>query len=227
MTPHDQSPSLIKDIRNHRGQLQYLSNLSQIKRRLKHIDATWTESFDDFQTEALCLQIRMIVELISFGLLALHEQTYRQFRALENKSAEDDWNSREITYLISKINPSLTFIPIDPNFKLMPDGTKHHQDRPKNETYRLNNLNKIYERCGKILHVPNHLKKTTTIETFHKEIPSIVKKLRLSLQDHVVLTNHISEQEATALIFSLGSLEQAPYCTNAQSTGNFYKKTKF
>lgn len=139
----------------------------------------------------------MIVELISFGLLALHEQTYRQFRALENKSAEDDWNSREITNLMSKINPSLTFIPIDPDFQLMPDGSKHHQDRPRKETCRLDNLNKLYARCGRILHVPNHLKKSTTVETFHAGIPSIVKKLRLSLQDHVVLTNHDSEQEAT------------------------------
>jgi hypothetical protein len=222
MTSHDQTPSLIKDIRNHRGQLQYLSNLSQIKRRLEHIEATWTGSFDNFQTEALSLQIRMIVELISFGLLALHEQTYRQFRALENKSAEDDWNSREITNLISKINPSLTFIPIDPDFQLMPDGSKHHQDRPRKETYRLDNLNKLYARCGRILHVPNHLKKSTTVETFHAEIPSIVKKLRLSLQDHVVLTNHDSEQEATALIFSLGLPSEKPRCVNAQSKGNFY-----
>lgn len=224
MAPTDQTTSLIKDIRNHRGQLQYLSNLAQIKRRLTHIEATWTKSFDDFQTEALGLQVRMIVELISFGLLALHEQTYRQIRALENNSAEDDWNSREITNLILKINPSLTFIPINPNPKVMPDGSKHHEDRPRNETYRLKNLLKIYTRCGSILHVPNHLKKTTTLVTFHKEIPSIVKKLRLSLQDHVVLTNHYNEQEATALIFSLGSQEQDPYCTNAQAAGVFHEK---
>ncbi|MEN9657349.1 MAG: hypothetical protein RL571_814 [Pseudomonadota bacterium] len=212
---------MIDDIRNILNLNIYLEQLEEIKIRLAYISAYSNESKDRFVIESHALQIRKLTELVSFSLLAIHKTKYKVFRSNAGKDFRNDWNGRDIITNILLLNPDMFFKPSEKGFSLQRDGTKQIQLKPENQCYTLKLLAKLYDRCGGVLHIENPWKKSTKVDQFHADLPSIISKLNNTLQDHIVLVNHWNQSESTAIVFSLNENDIKPTYVLAQASGNF------
>ncbi|WP_133408053.1 hypothetical protein [Parashewanella tropica] len=212
---------MIEDIRNCQNLKIYLEQLEEIKSRLAYISAYKNEGKDRFVIESHALQIRKLVELVSFSLMAIHKSKYQSFRINVGKDYKNDWNGRDIITNILKLNPDMFFKPSEKKFSIQCDGTKLIQLKPETQCYTLKRLVKLYDRCGGILHIENPWKKSTKIEQFHAELPSIIVKLNNTLQDHVILVNHWDQNQSTVIVFTLNEQNISPTYALAEASGNF------
>lgn len=212
---------MIDDIRNSNNLKIYLEQLEEIKIRLAYICAYSNDSKDRFIIESHALQVRKLIELVSFSLMAIHKTKYKDFRNSIGKDFRDDWNGKDIITNILSLNPDMFFKPSEKGFSLQSDGTKQIQLKHETQCYTLKRLVKLYQRCGGVLHIENPWKKSTKVDQFHMELPSIISKLKNTLQDHIVLVNHWDQSESTAIVFSLNEPNTNPTYALAQASGNF------
>ncbi len=212
---------MIEDIRSSKNLKVYLEQLEEVKARLAFIAAYSNEQKDRFLIESHALQIRKLIELMAFSLMAIHRNKYEEYRGNVGKDYKNDWNGRDIITSILSLNPDMFFRASAKSASLQEDGTKQVQLRPETDCYTLKRLAKLYDRCGGILHVENPWKSSSKIEQFHNELPSIIKKLTNTLQDHIVLVNHWDQEESTALLFTLSGQDEKPTYALAQASGNF------
>lgn len=212
---------MIEDIRNSKNLKVYLNQLEEVKARLSFVKAYSNEEKDRFLIELHALQLRKIIELVAFSLMAIHKVKYKEYRESASKDFKNDWNGRDIITSIMALNPDMFFRASEKEFSLQNDGTKQIQLKPEKDCYTLKLLAKLYDRCGGILHVENPWKQSTKVDQFHKELPSIIRRLSSTLQDHVVLVNHWNSNESTAVIFTLGGKDEKPTYALAQAPGNF------
>ncbi len=212
---------MIEDIRNSKNLKVYLEQLEEVKARLSFVAAYSNEERDRFVIESHALQIRKLIELIAFSLIAIHRVKYKEYREKVGKDFMNDWNGRDIITNIMSLNPDMFFRASEKGFNLQNDGTKQIQLKPESHCYTLKRLAKLHSRCGGILHVENPWKQSSKVEQFHYELPSIIRKLSNTFQDHVVLVNHWDNNESTALLFTLGSKDETPIYALSQAPGNF------
>jgi hypothetical protein len=212
---------MIEDIRNSNNLKIYLEQLEEVKARLSFVAAYSNEEQDRFLIESHALQIRKLIELIAFSLMAIHRVKYKEYREKSGKDFKNDWNGRDIITNIMSLNPDMFFRASEKGCNLQNDGTKQVQLKSEKDCYTLKRLAKLYNRCGGILHIENPWKQSSKIEQFHNELPSIVRKLSSTLQDHVVLVNHWNNNESTALLFTLGCKDEKPTYALSQAPGNF------
>lgn len=212
---------MIEDIRNSKNLKVYLEQLEEVKARLSFVAAYSNEERDRFVIESHALQIRKLIELIAFSLVAIHRVKYKEYREKAGKDFKNDWNGRDIITNIMSLNPDMFFKASEKGFNLQNDGTKQIQLKPEKDCYTLKRLAKLHSRCGGILHVENPWKLSSKVEQFHNELPSIIRKLCNTLQDHVVLVNHWDNNESTALLFTLGGEDETPTYALSQAQGNF------
>jgi hypothetical protein len=212
---------MIDDIRNSKNLKIYLEQLDEIKARLEHIASYINEDKDRFLIESHALQVRKIIELVAFSLLAIHSTKYKDFRAKAGKDFTNDWNGRDIITDVLKLNPDMFFRATYKGFTKQQDGIKQIKLREESECYTLKRLAKLYDRCGGVLHVSNPWKNSNKIELFHNELPSIIKKLEFTLSDHVVLVNHWQSEESTVVVFTLSGPDGKPTYALAHAPGNF------
>jgi hypothetical protein len=212
---------MIDDIRDSKNLKIYLEQLGEIKIRLEHIANYINEDKDRFVIEFHALQVRKIIELVAFSLLAIHSTNYKDFRAKVGIDFTNDWNGRDIITNVLKLNPDMFFRAVYNGFTKQQDGTKQLKLREESECYTLKRLVKLYDRCGGILHVSNPWNNSNKIESFHNELPSIIKKLESTLSDHVVLVNHWKCGESTVVVFTLSGTDGKPSYSLAAAPGNF------
>lgn len=212
---------MIEDIRNSNNLKVYLEQLEEVKARLSFVAAYSNKEQNRFVIESHALQIRKLIELMAFSLIAIHRVKYKEYREKSGKDFTNDWNGRDIITNIMSLNPDMFFRASEKGFKLQNDGTKQVQFKPEEDCYTLKRLAKLHTRCGGILHIENPWKQSSKIEQFHNELPSIIRKLSNTLQDHVVLVNHWDNNESTALLFTLGSKDETPTYVLSQAPGNF------
>ena len=212
---------MIEDIRNNRNLKVYLEQLEEVKARLAFVEAYSNEPKDRFVIESHTLQIRKLIELMAFSLMAIHRTKYQEYRGNVGKDYKNDWNGRDILTSILSLNPDMFFRASEKGGSLQKDGAKQVQLKLETECYTLKRLAKLYDRCGGILHVENPWKKSSKVEQFHNELPSIIQKLTNTFQDHVVLVNHWSQEESTVLLFTLSGKGEKPTYAVAQAPGNF------
>jgi hypothetical protein len=187
---------MIEDIRNSKNLKVYLEQLEEVKARLSFVAVYSNEERDRFVIESHALQIRKLIELIAFSLIAIHRVKYKEYREKVGKDFKNDWNGRDIITNIMSLNPDMFFRASEKDFNLQNDGTKQ-------------------------VHVESPWKQSSKVEQFHNELPSIIRKLSNTLQDHVVLVNHWDNNESTALLFTLGSKDETPTYALSQAQGNF------
>ena len=191
----------LSDSRDQKNLERYLLQMTELKSRLGFISTYENKIKDRFVVEMTALQIRKIIELIAFSLISIHHETYKKYRANVGEDFINDWNGRDIINNLLKLNPDFLFKPILKEVLVQPDGTKDLQLQNEKECYTLKRLSKLYDRCGGILHVMNPWKNCNKVESFHGELKSIIKKLNATFEDHVILINHWSQNQSTAVIF--------------------------
>ncbi|RYY01350.1 MAG: hypothetical protein EOO53_18935 [Gammaproteobacteria bacterium] len=211
---------MLEDIRDIENVQVYIKHLEEIKARLSYVSGYSKSNKDRFVIEAHALQIRKIIELIAFSLVSIHRAIYKKYRENRGGDYTKDWNGREILNNVLNINPNMFFRSLHKKYIGQQDGSKQIEMREESEYYSLKQLAKLYDRCGGILHVENPWNNSNKINSFHYELPSIVKKLQVTFLDHAILFNHWQDKQSTVLIFSLSDSED-PSCAIAQSNGNF------
>jgi hypothetical protein len=194
----------------------YSEQMVELKSRLSYISNYHNKEKDRFLVEMAALQIRKIIELAAFSLISIHRESYKKFRAKLGADFSSDWNGREIIANLLKLNPDFYFKPI-----VSFNSQNQIVLQEEVSCYTLKRIGKLYERCGGVLHVTSPWKNCNKIESFHGELPSIIKKLSATFENHVILINHWKEQQSTAIIVSLSGEGGVPHCYLAESSGNF------
>ncbi|BDP35023.1 hypothetical protein ACEWAO_19585 [Vibrio parahaemolyticus] len=211
---------MIKDLRAQKNLKLYIDLLEEVKSRVEFVSSSLESSADRFKIETNALQVRKVIELIAFALLSLHQSEYQKFRENSGRDFSKDWNGRDIITNVMKLNPDM-FFRTSKGFVVQEDGTKQIQLENLKNCYTLKQLTNLYKRCGGVLHVANPWSTSNKVNSFQAELPSIIHKLRYTLNEHVVLVNHWRESESTAVIFTMGCSNIKPSYALATSLGNF------
>lgn len=168
----------------------------ETKRRLRAVDRilgakkplTRNEEVDN---ECAFLQVRRIIELITFSAIVSDEQRYQRSRKLDaEKNPRDkgdytlDWNAADILVRLSKISPHFLPRPLGP-MTAQPDGTKHFSEAAAKLTH--DRLIGIYQTAGGFAHTPNPYKPNgAELERKKRETARIVLKKELAYLKSVI-----------------------------------------
>ena len=208
----------IRDIKNLE---KYVQQMVELKARLAYLEERKPSKEDRFGVENAALHIRKIIELFAFSLMSLQKDAYKEYRNSAGADFLKDWNGRDILNNLTKLNPDMFFNPIKKEKQIQADGAKSIQLMDERDVYTVKRLNKLYERCGGVLHVSNPWKNCNKIESFSGELPSIIRKLASTFEDQAILVNHWDSNESTAVIVTLTGHNRNPSYSLALSNGNF------
>ena len=143
----------------------YRAMMLEIKIRFQAIDNVFNREesatlLESLNSEFIFLQIRKIVELISFSSVLCDKNRYAEFRTVEAESDkrdhgkyEKDWNAVEILKKLNNISPH--FMPIPISKPAQTGENSNHFDRDPNVNATHSQLIEIYKSCGGFMHVPN------------------------------------------------------------------------
>eukprot|EP01031_Cornospumella_fuschlensis_P013211 gene13211-16155_t len=145
----------------------YLQQMVEVKRRFHAADLILgakkplTRNLD-IDNEFVFLQLRRIVELITFSAIVSDEQRYQRSRELDaavnSRDRGDytaDWNAAEILVRLSKISPHFLPRPLGP-IEVKADGSKHFNEASAKLTH--DRLISIYKAASGYVHASNPFK---------------------------------------------------------------------
>ena len=125
----------------------YLKNMQEIKWRVEAIDEIYlgkkTTRFFPTNTEFCVLQIRKVLELIALSALVSDADIYKE----KLGKIETMWNARLILQDIERVHPDFYPKPIRIDEK-----DEHKWVDIKDEYLTKDRFEKVYEKCGKMLH---------------------------------------------------------------------------
>lgn len=178
----------------------YLRQMIEVKQRLRAVDwilgakkpLTRNEEVDN---ENAFLQVRKIIELITFSAIMSDEQRYKKLRELDaTKNPKDkgnytlDWNAADILVRLSKISPHFLPRPLGLMTE-QADGTKHFNETKAKLTH--DRLIEIYKLASGYLHIANPYKlnainlKNEKKETAREKLKKEVTYLKSVIWEHV------------------------------------------
>jgi hypothetical protein len=149
---------------------RYFAQMQEIAKRFRAIRkilaskrALLTE--EDFDNEFLWLQLRMIIELATFGAVAADEQRYAVYRQTINKKHyTTDGKVNKILPLLKDVNPDYFLpIPLIASVRLDDSGVAHVQGDAS--FVDADRLIEIHNRAGEHLHSRNPLSATQRAKT--------------------------------------------------------------
>lgn len=111
-------------------------------------------------SEFCFLQIRKIIELITFSGMVREQARYRKLRAAERKRDTDradataDWKASEILSRLVKLSPCVLPIPLGEHY-LTEHGVVHFEREELTVTHA--RLIELYKNCSRFIHVANPL----------------------------------------------------------------------
>lgn len=109
---------------------------------------------EDTDNEFMWLQIRKIIELVTYSAIASDLERYSALRALSNGKVEDDQKATKILNRLSGINPRFMPAPLG-NMAQQPDGSKHFEGLEEAKQATLHRFTGIFNEASKHLHTPN------------------------------------------------------------------------
>jgi hypothetical protein len=178
----------------------YLAQMIEAKQRFRaaaRILGAKKPLTGDMHIEHECafMQVRKIIELITFSAIVTDEQRYKRSREIETKTNgrdkgdyTTDWNAAEILKRLSKISPHFLPIPLGAMSDL-PDGTKHFDRASVKLTH--GRLIELYKTVNGYAHAPNPYRPNQAAMAIEKRTNAreILKKelawLRAVIWDHV------------------------------------------
>jgi hypothetical protein len=133
---------------------KYCDLMEEIKRRTSVIDFFLTGGghalYQPTTIESVSLQLRKILELIAFGSLVANKESYS---AMYERFATT-WNARLLLRDLERVNPD--FYPKPVVESPSPDSRALHQLKEREPDYMTKEeFEKIYEKCGAIMHADN------------------------------------------------------------------------
>jgi len=169
----------------------YVSVMEEIKRRTavirSFLNGTSSALYRATQVESIYLQIRMILELIALASIAANKTIFEE----NQKKFHKHWNPSDILKDIEKINQNYYPQPIReiPSSK---KGVVNDFVDIKDGFLTKEDLVSIHGKTGNILHAKNPYGKELNYGDYEKQIPAIMKKIQLLLNNHRIklLGNH-------------------------------------
>ena len=168
--------------------VQYCGLMEEVKSRVESINQLMTMSGITIQTrvESICLQLRMLLELIVFSSLVSNKDLWQRSQK-ELQSSQD----------ISKKVPELKRL--HPEFYPIPVALSRSKpgEEPVHRTAGFlseDKLIEVYGRLGNILHAENPLGKETDYRFFIESVPGWVSEVMNLMECHKVYLYHRPEE---------------------------------
>ncbi|PVZ72288.1 hypothetical protein [Pelagibaculum spongiae] len=210
-----------REIRDRKNLEKYTQQMGELKERLEFLKSYKNTKKDRFLVENSALHVRKIVELFAFSLMSLQKDLYKVYRQNAGIDFLKDWNGRDILTKLISLNPDCYFKPIRRELMVKPNGVKEITFIDEKECYTVKRLGRLYERCGGVLHVTNPWKSCNKTESFHGELPSIIRKLVATFENQSILVNHWQSQDSTVVLVHLAGEAGKPSYSLAEGGGNF------
>lgn len=125
--------------------------------------------------ESEALQLRKLLELIAFSSLVSYQEAYRSVR----KDIAKDWHAARILRKIESINPEFYPVPID-GFH------KQGWNRMQGGYLTRKQFERLYDKCGALLHSQNPFSKGKSSLAFYKKVPEYLGRIETLLSEHLV-----------------------------------------
>ena len=167
---------------------QYCDLMEEVKSRVEAINQLMVMPGITIRTrvESICLQLRMLLELIVFSSLVSNKDVWQRSQKELRSSQDISKKVRELTRLHPNFYPS----PVDL------DGSNPGQE-PVHRTEGFlseDGLIEVYGRLGNILHAENPLGKETDYRFFIDSVPVWVSEIMNLLECHRVYLYHRPEE---------------------------------
>lgn len=175
-------PTVSKDILQ-----KYANCMEEIKNRTRALIQFWQSDIGQIPimvaVESMCLQIRMILELIALASLVANKTEYEKHR----KNFRRDWKAKAILETLDKTNPEFYPYPI----KLVTDrktGRKNKMMPVKSGYLSRKDFEDLYDQCGSLLHATNPFSsgREEKITSFANNIAEWANKIQKLLHYHHV-----------------------------------------
>lgn len=186
----------------------YRQQMVEVKSRLIAIDRvlgakkgkprTLTEDYDN---EFMWLQLRKVVELITFSAIAADKERYIALRHQQDAKSnyQEDWRAEKILGHLSNINPKFLPQPLG-QMKVRGDGTKHFEGLAEAQQATLDRLVSIHQTAGDYLHAGNPFDPNT--EQHVAEIRAVARERIVC--EYTYLKTILSEHYKIGLEFEKG-----------------------
>lgn len=220
----------MQDAQSEKALSVYVACMEEVKHRLvvaeKFCDGITKQP--QFDTESACLQLRKVLELIAYASIAPHKTKYAQWRAKALNNHGDfrkDFNGRSILASLKAINPYSFPRPFSPPVK-----TEHGWHFPEFQGNCLTKkkYERLYDKCGALLHADNPWGNKKFYQTFLNNIPKHISLIRSLLNYHNIIVQH--EGGTTVIFVIFGDLNSKAkgytgYAEGGSSISeNYYKK---
>ncbi|GGC90616.1 hypothetical protein GCM10007418_07940 [Halopseudomonas salina] len=125
--------------------------------------------------ESEALQLRKLLELIAFSTLVSYQEAYRSVRS----DIAKDWHAARILRKIEGINPEFYPVPID-------GSNRQGWKRLQGGYLTRKQFERLYDKCGAMLHSQNPFSKGKSSLAFHKKVPEYLERIEILLSEHLV-----------------------------------------
>lgn len=163
---------------------KYINNMNEIKRRVGVIQFIINSEkllgSEDLDYEVVCINLRKILELISFSSLVANEVDYSKI----HKKYASHWNAKKILAEIEKINPK--FFPKPVILKEIDSkGVKHLADVEEGFLTR-EEFVALYNKCSEVLHTWNPFDPRPRVLHFGYSVSEWVQRIQQLLKMHYI-----------------------------------------
>ncbi len=168
--------------------VQYCGLMEEAKSRVEAINQLMTMPGITIQTrvESICLQLRMLLELIVFSSLVSNKDVWQRSQKELQSSQDISRKLRELKRLHPNFYPS----PVDLDGSTPGGEPAHRIDGFLSE----DKLIEVYGRLGNILHAENPLGKETDYRFFIDSVPGWLSEVMNLLECHKVYLYHRPEE---------------------------------
>lgn len=198
----------MKDAQSEKALSIYVNCMEEAKHRLvaAELYCVGQSSQPKFDTESSCLQLRKVLELIAFASIAPHKSKYTLWRAEALSSHGDfrkDFNGRKILTSLLAINPYSFPRPFSPPIKT---GNGWHFPEFRGECLTRKRYERLYDKCGALLHADNPWGNKKFYQDFRSKIPQHIALIRSLLKHHNIIVQH--DGGSTVIFVIFGDLAQ-------------------
>ena len=167
---------------------QYCSLMEEVKSRVESINQLMAMPGITIRTrvESICLQLRMLLELIVFSSLVSNKDVWQQSQKELQSSQDISKKLRELKRLHPNFYPS----PVDLDASTPGKEPTHRTDEFLSEDV----LVEVYGRLGNILHAENPLGKETDYRFFIDSVPGWLSEIKNLIECHKVYLYHRPEE---------------------------------
>lgn len=164
---------------------KYCDLMEEIKKRVSVVDFFITNQghalFQPTTVESVGLQMRKILELIAFASMTANKEAYSAAYA----NFASHWNARLLLRDLERINPDFYPDPVveepSPDLRALHRLAKRQQDYLDKAEFE-----KVYEKCGALMHSENPYGSRTDYAYYIRELPSWRTRIVNLLNNHQI-----------------------------------------